>query len=354
MLAPYLTNSRLTARAALLPLLAPLLAACGADPQDGPFSEYQDRLARTLGVTAAAPAPPALPLPPRSGRLQIDLPGGKLDTLDFLALTGCELQVTIGKRNSSLGRLAAPSQRLLLELEYLRLAPACIEAMRAEERTELVQLLQDALAQKKEQLPARIFNATLGSDEYRAFWRASRPAGEFPRVADQVAVSALKAINAQVDLWLAGDYRADDTAFEILLGEVAGGDGGAVLRALAHQSAWLGAADDMLARREREGPLCQPPIRDSAADILPNVVQKFFVQGIQPRAAGLNRRLHALEPPVLALEDKLEDVLPGNYRTWLNERNATLDAAGQAPKRHVAQVQALLAPCGGVPGAQAG
>ena len=95
-----------------------------------------------------------------------------LDALDFLALRGCALQVTIGKRNSSLGRLAPPSQALLLDLEFLRLAPACIDQLRAQQETELADLLRSAANHKRADLPRRVFNATLGAEEFQSFWQA--------------------------------------------------------------------------------------------------------------------------------------------------------------------------------------
>ena len=54
---------------------------------------------------------------------------GSLSLIDFLSLSGCELQANIAKRNTSMGRTASASQRLILDLEFLRLAPACVTLM---------------------------------------------------------------------------------------------------------------------------------------------------------------------------------------------------------------------------------
>jgi hypothetical protein len=339
-----IVHSAFPAQLIWLPALL-CLAACQQSSGDAAFETYLERLGRPLGVIVATPQSTPLPKPPRSGQLQLALPGGKLDTLDFLALSGCKVQVTIGKRNSSLGRMAKPSQRLLLQLEFLRLAPACEDKLRAENRAALADLLAHTWQLKHNQLPALAFNATLGSDEYRAFWRKVRPAGEYPSVADNIAVSALQAINGHMERWLAGDFMADNTEFELLLGEVAGGDGGAVLRSMAHQADWLDAANDMLARRMSKGPLCSRPQPNDAANIIARVVQKYFVAGTQPQAAQLNRRFYALAPPVNALEAKLVAVLPDLYRQWVAARNALLARAQNAPRQHVEQIQALLKGC---------
>ena len=96
-----------------------LLAACDGDKSDTAFERYLSRLANSLGEDAPELTTPELPFPPRASRLKIEIPKGTLNALDFLALSGCDLQITVGKRNSSLGRFARDSQRLLLELELL-------------------------------------------------------------------------------------------------------------------------------------------------------------------------------------------------------------------------------------------
>lgn len=216
------------------------------------------------------------PSPPRSDELLLTIPSDGLDRLDFMALSGCALQATIIKRNSSLGRLAKPSQRLLLELEYLRLAPPCINQLHGSNNAVLAALLEQAWHLRREQLPALIFNATLGSDEYRAFWLAVPAPGEYPRVSPTVALAALNAINTHSRHWLDGVYRAQNRDFEILLGEVAGGDGGALLQA---------------------------------------------------HAGRMDRGYQQLLAPIADLEAQLNTVLPPRYRSWMDARDERPGAA---------------------------
>jgi len=335
----------------LAPWLALLaLTGCAGPDPDAPFARYLDRLGRALAERAASPTTTALPRPPRAGNLQLHVPEGNLGALDFLALRGCAVQLTIARRNSSLGRLAPPSQRLLLDLDYLRLAPDCVDALREGGRDALAGELEQAHEAKRRQLPARIFNATLGSEEYRAFWRTSRRPGGYPAVGEGSASAALAAIEAHAARWLAGDYRADGEAFELALGQVAGGEGGALLAALVAQRDWLERADALLERRLDRGPLCGPGIRHRDAEILPNVVRRFFIEGIQPRAALLNRSYYALVPPIAALESLLAEVVPDDYRRWMRARDDLFEAAGAAPRQHVEQIKRILAPCTHRPG----
>jgi hypothetical protein len=121
-----------------------------------------------------------------------------------------------------------------------------------------------------------IFNATLGGTEYRALWHTPAHATN-----SSLAIPALQAINGHARRWLAGDYRADNRTFEILLSEVTAGDGGALLQALASQD-------------------------------------------------GCYRELL---PPVAALEELLSSALPPGYRDWVSERNAQLAKLEAAPVR---------------------
>lgn len=330
-------------------LLAAVLGACSRGGPGDELERYVNRLEGALDSAAPAARDADPLLPPRVGALQLTVPGDSIDALDFLALRGCALQVTVGKRNSSLGRLAAPSQRLLLELEFLRLAPACSEQLRAEGRDELAATLDRAAAAKRERLPARIFNATLGSEEFRAFWRAPAALGSYPAQTSSEPVSALAAIDALAARWLAGDYSADNESFELLLSSVARGDGGALLAALTLQRKALARADGVLARRAAEGPLCPGGLVPGEVDVLRTVVRKFFVGGVQPWSAAVDRRRQQLLPPLKALEDRLGAVLPPAYVQWRERRDEAL-AAAEAPRQHVEAILDLLAGCPGGPG----
>ncbi len=253
-----------------------LLAALAALALPGCGGDWPGQALRELpGGISPAPAGTMVALPPPSA-LRLEPAGDHLDTLDFLALSGCALQATVGKRSSRLGARARDSQRLLLDLEYLRLAPACIDFQRARGDRALATALEQAVELKRRQLPAAIYNATLGSDEYREFWQrpALAPAAE-PRGAGGGAGASLQAISNQARRWLAGDWRVDNREFEILLGEVGSGAGGALLQASAAGPA--GAA-----------------------------------------VAGCD---HPLLLPILELEHQLAAVLPPAYREWRGRRD---------------------------------
>jgi len=184
--------------------------------------------------------------PPMPRNLRIALPSDNLASVDFFALRGCALQITVGKFHSSLGRHASDAQRLLLDLEYLRLAPPCIARQRKQGQVNLAQTLAEINEVKRRQLPAAIFNATLGNKPFQQFWSPSVQVKNQPS-RQQLALSAMLAIHIRVKQWLSGDYRASNIDFEIHLSEVATGraftpgpQAGALRRtiALLEQQVW--------------------------------------------------------------------------------------------------------------------
>ena len=324
---------------------AVLLSACQTDNPDAVYQNYLTRLGRTLEIEPPAVVRAAIPRAPRPAKLKLPVASSSLDALDFLAISGCAVQVTIGKRNSSLGRMARDSQRLLMDLEYLALAPQCISYQREQGKTPIADTLQQAWEQKRQQLPTLIYNATLASVEFRHFWRKPTAQIHYPATSGSQVITALQAIHAHATRWLSGDYQADNHQFEILLGSVAGGDGGELTQALARQSSWLQAADDLLQQRMAKGPLCNAATRPAAAEILPRVVRKYFIGEIQPQSAVLGRRYHDLTPAIRQLENLLLDTLPAPYREWQHARIAQMDVFQAAPLRHVEQIKILQQPC---------
>jgi hypothetical protein len=267
-----------------------LLLACEPAGQDARDTDTLLPMgaAPTTGTTVTRESPP-----PLARQLKLDIPPTRLDKLVFMSLSGCAVQATVGKRNSGLGRHAKSSQRLLLALEYLRLAPPCIERLRSNAEDALAAPLQEAWRQTRAQLPALIFNATLASDEYRAFWLPTPAPGEYPRVNSDVATAALDAVTTLVDRWLSGDYRAHNRNFELLLSEVAGGDGGALQRALLTPSEGRAIAE--------------------------------------ANKSSVHRRYLDQVRPVVALEVQLRTVLPQRYRDWMDDRNRRFTKVTVAP-----------------------
>jgi hypothetical protein len=340
-------DARLTARPIVRFLCCAVLAlstACQPNGSNAAFSNYLSKLSSALTTTAPAVQPGIELTPPLATDLQLDVPASPVDSLDLLLLSGCAVQANIGKRQTSLGRLAKPSQRLLLELEYLRLAPACISRLRNGNSNgnnpALADVLENAWREKQAQLPALLYNATLGSDEYRAFWLATPAPGDYPRSGRDIAAAAMSAINDQTRRLLSGDYRANNRDFELLLGEVAGGDGGAQLQHWTQQIDWLAAADLMLAHARE--PSCSGPSRRAEVQ---RSMANHFSDTIQPLATQSQQRYQRVAAPALALEAQLDATLPPHYRHWMEDRNQRVATLAQAPAQHLERLKRLQVSC---------
>jgi hypothetical protein len=348
-------DARLTARPIARFLCCAVLAlstACQPHGSNAAFSNYLSKLSSDLTTTAPAVQPGIELTPPPATALQLDIPASPVDSLDLLLLSGCAVQANIAKRQTSLGRLAKPSQRLLLELEYLRLAPACISRLRtgntggnlvgniSGNNPVIADVLEAAWQEKRAQLPALIFNATLGGDEYRAFWLAIPAPGDYPRSSPAAVAAAMGAINDQTRRWLSGDYGAHNRNFELLLSEVAGGDGGARLQGWAHRIDWLAVADRMLAQAGE--PRCSRRSRHAEGH---RSIANYFIDTIEPLTAQSQQRYRMVAAPALALETQLGATLPTQYRDWIDNRNRHVAKLSGAPTRHLEQLNRLRQAC---------
>jgi len=328
--------------------VAPLLGACSGGGLER-LENYTARLARALDEPLPVSTPVAIPRPPRHRNLQLPTGRGSIDLLDMLALQGCELQLTVGKANSSLGKLAGPSQQLLLQLEYLRLAPDCIRSLREGDGEALADTLSVEWERKRRQLPHTIWNALIAGPELREFWRRSPPDSNWPADRSHAAITAMEQLGAMVSAWRAGDYRADSVTLESALAAIRTADGGTLLLALQTQAALLDAASTAVHRREQR-PLCFNRQANPRARIVENVVVKFFAGEVQPWLVQLDRRRRDLLAALNGLEVGLEDVMPAPYAEWRSLRGEFVTGASGAARRHVEALQPLLAACGLAPG----
>ncbi len=327
---------------ALLVLLCAVLAACSDKPALlDDLDTYTSRLARALEVEK----PPVAPFSPSTiPRKKIDIPPGKISLLEFLRLFGCELQVTLGERNSQMGKLAPDSQRLLNTLQFIHHAPACIKTLQDRQQFELAGKLEAALIDKREQLPAFIFNATLAGPEIIALWQHDLPA-DYPDNTNLGVSTAMDRLLGYTDAWLNGDPTAGWDSLEQTLSALRAGDAGTLLYAMGTTHAYLSSASAMIASRLGERPLCINGQPNRQSSIFETVVVKFYIGGVQTRQARLNQRFHDLLPRIAALEERLNSVLPKSYIRWKQPRDQQFATFLSSNAAHVQAIQALAQAC---------
>ncbi len=331
-------------RGALLCLALLLFAAC---ERDAPIAvnDYTARLSRTLDLPVAD-KPIIQPIRlPRKRDLSLTYSEESIDLLEFLRMGDCELQQLVAERNSSLGRLAQPSQRLVYEINFLRAGMTCVDELEGK-GSELADRLRSVLDSKAQELPMRIWEALPGGEEFRSFWAAS---GSLP---DAQVIQAVSQLNADVSRWLSGDYAVDASQLEANLQQIALGGGGRVLNSWSHLKADLEVATRLLNARAASKPLCFEGMHNPEADIFKRVVNLFFVAGVQKDVAALNRVTFDLMQQINALEGLLQAIEPAAYSRWREQRAETVQLGRQSVTDHVAAIQPLFLQCGFLPGDQ--
>ena len=177
-------------------------------------ADYSERLARVLEESM----PKVISRPrtefPRRRDLQVSFEKHSIDLLEFLVMHDCELQAVVAELNSSLGRLATASQRLILEIRFLKTGAACLEII-ADEK--LSDELRRILVVKRGELAGRIWKATLAGPEFRSLWRSKNISSD----SSPEAIQALRLLRMDIERWINGDYKIESRLFELRLQKIA-------------------------------------------------------------------------------------------------------------------------------------
>lgn len=319
-----------------------LLAAAGCQPSgpDAVLSDYVTRVARIV-EQPVLPAPPEALMPyPDARDLSVDIPRRTIDIAEFFELHGCDMGALVGLRNSPLGRLQTPSQRLGYEAAWLAALARCGGGA-----ADWAQTLGD---DKRALLPALFWNATFAAPELRT---AMGGAGAAP---DADLADLLRSLHDSYRALGAGSF--DLSALEQTLARLRTGSwvGPARQRWLQWRrhlqatSALLGPAAPRLCLNQ------QPTPRSRR---LQNVFLGFYVEQIQPELAREMGRHAAWIEEIERLTGALGPVVPEPFQQWYA---AVLDPAepGSEWQRtrlavtdHARAWQRLLAACGIEPGA---
>ena len=324
-----------------------VLIGC-SDRNTGPaqLDEYLKRLSTVTGVELTSGAPYESDRFDLPGEQTAELPtASQIDLIDFLSLSGCELQVNLGRRNTQLGRTASTSQRLLLDLEFMELAPECITLLRERGDNELASTLTAVSVERKAQLRDSIARALLLGPEWRLFWERPATLGNYP---DETSSAMTESLNRLADLtrgWLEGNWQASNREVELLLSDLRAGDGGALLAAHSLVSRELERANTLLARTQTAAPLCPFGNPTDRSKALEHVVARFFVGALQPWLVQLRQRTELLLGPVTDLETPLSAALSPRYRAWVSQRDDLLNNQTERIRAHITNLQAALAGC---------
>ncbi len=126
-MAKFYSSNRLHHLTKLLSLIAVVFVLSGcSDPAQSLMDDYAKRLGRTLALELQDPAPLDLQPLPSITATRADIAETSITLVELVATRACGLDVLLGERNSSLGKVMTPSQRLKYELAFLKQVQPCL------------------------------------------------------------------------------------------------------------------------------------------------------------------------------------------------------------------------------------
>lgn len=342
----------------LVVMLVLVTTLAGCDPfssPEGMMDEYVVRVARVLDQEPyTSSLPPRTPFPRPRERVQA-LPELDLGILDFLSLFGCDLQFVVGERNSVLGRVMQPVNRLRYELRFIEAAEACAPEIASDS------LRQDILAaaeSKRESLPLAVWNATWGADEAGQLLTASK--GAYPVDATGASNAELSVELEQLNRLVTQLNQRDTSADVSLLHQVhqrwyARATAGQLINSARLLTARLDDASRLIEARLEARPLCIGGNPNQQSDIVRSMFNSVFIGRVQPYLAEVRRGRNDVIQPLSELFDLQSDVAVPVVAAW-HDRYLGADEGGvwagldTSMARHVALWQTLLEQCGMAPG----
>ncbi|MDT8311965.1 MAG: DUF3080 family protein [Methylophaga sp.] len=329
-----------------------LLTAC--DPFASPNSlmdEYLLRLARVLAVDNQKPQTTESAIWPRVRERRVAIPEIQINMLEFLDLYGCNLQVVVGERNAILGKVMLPLNRLRYSLRFIHEAQICINNI---DDDALKQTLKQASLQKRQQLPAEIWQAS---------WAGSEMANLLSHTAKPIAVDKPFAASQQ----LAEDFIYLTQTTNALLSETSTSalnrwgdihqrwqyqdDIGALIKATQQLTQMLDAGSALLKQRIDEKPLCYQGKPNPRGKQLEGVFFKVYIGYVQPYIARVSQHRDALLPAVRQFASRHDEMAPPAVKTYwqqylLDAPESIWPAFDLAVKNHTQDWQDLLEQCG--------
>lgn len=349
-------------RPLLLSCLSLLLVACGTDEATSLVERYASRTSNAIDVDIELQLKPAAelysPLAPRRERLA-EVPEIREGLLDLIDLRHCDLMQLVSERNTSLGRVAKPSQRLIYELKILPELNRCISALDGDEsKADLKAKLEQYAQIKRQGFASLLLNAIYNTDEMEQHFSL----GQLPLTpGDQGYLSPIVGTLERFSLvtqlveepnWetpLFADALESD--YETLYRT----DFGARwISSMALLTQTLNRASAGIEKRLEGRPICFNGKQNSRSEILWNVFMKFYVGELQPYIAQVERegkewsRLHrAIIEPL----SEIPQVRRVALYFQLTEESPLWGPYLRARQRHTEAWQTLLEQCGLRPGA---
>ena len=362
-----LNPTKLTRTLGTLSLLA-LLTACQTSAPQSMLEDYAARMSTVLdteinlSLTQAALALPAFPSKRERLMPTTELRENLWDVLDFRQ---CDMLKLISERNSSLGKVMPPSQKMRYELRFIKTLQNCRETLNAIKKPDDTQLafqsrLEVIYQTKRDNLPLEVWNGIYGSNEIEQHFKIGKPPlsltadnnGHVQQALGQLAELAIIIQSGSITLpnWL----DKVEAPYEVMHRSEFGSS---LLSSLSMMTQTLDRTAEAIEVRLKRKPFCFPGHQPPQAKTLNNVFQKYYAGKVQPYMAVIQRQGN----PWFTLHDELMSQFPApsamqNYHKQvlaINIENSLWNQWVKARQRHTNAWQKILGQCNMMPGASA-
>lgn len=336
----------------LLLLLFTVTTGCQKQVADE-LDDYTIRVARVLEQDIVTFKTNPLPYQTAQDNA-ITIKGQSINLLEFLKLNKCKLGQAVAKGNSALGKVAAPSQKMHVNRDFLRYAPECIELLK-EEDPELSETLNLAYEEKRNQRMAIWWNAWTGHKEWQGFSSTATSAIEMEMESPYLWQS-LKSLDYAIEQgkqWQTQNWQYNETQMEEMLKQLLFSESlGRWLHSMVLLEKTLIETAQVLEARFKRKALCSVTQDKRQSDILFNVFRKYYAGKVQPYLSKVHRFGEELSLKLETLNGLIRrQAVPDSYHNWheniLNIKT-NFDAAN---KRHVKAWQTTLRTCNLMPAA---
>lgn len=345
----------------LLPVILIVLSVMllgGCQREDTLSYRYKDYLDRVSNILDMEPEKvsslPAIAYPDRRSRL-IEIPGFEQGLVEVWDFQRCGLMSLINQKNSNLGKVMAPSQRFIYEQAFWQKLEPCYQKREQwlAEDSDFVERLESVYQHKQQIRPLVSHQLFFAGDELthqlsqsqQAFLPDARP--EYRGVAAALKQLAEVADNPQPNNTLEQQLQVLNSQ-PILH---------SLLKSLQVSTHSLNRVSQLMETKLDQRPVCLNGGSTQRSKNLYNVLQKYYLQGIQPVIAHHSRMANQLLPPMNQIFDITLNNLPAEYATtelksyqnrWLSMENpeGLWQSFQQANQRHTAVWNRLLRQCG--------
>ncbi|MCU4676821.1 DUF3080 domain-containing protein [Catenovulum sp. 2E275] len=150
----------------LIILTSLCLCACGKTELENEWQKYPDRIAN-LTASEFTPVEPPNYYPVNQNQYRQAIEPIEINLIKALSIQDCQLQNFIGERNSSLGKVHSPSNRLIYEKKLLDALNFCSELTQSAEAA----LLTKIKTHKQNNWPKQVNNYLIEAEPVQAFYQ---------------------------------------------------------------------------------------------------------------------------------------------------------------------------------------